>query len=61
MVYFYVTGNNQTPGVYHVTFDVSQWAGKEIELDFWVADENDGVVDSAFIHRQSPHICGRTF
>ncbi len=45
--YIYVTGNNQTPGVYHVTFDVSQWAGKEIELDFWVADENDGVVDSA--------------
>ena len=45
--YAYVTGNNQTPGIYHVTFDVSQWAGKEIELDFWVADENDGVVDSA--------------
>lgn len=45
--YAYVTGNNQTPGVYHVTFDVSQWAGEEIELDFWVADENDGVVDSA--------------
>lgn len=47
VVYFYVTGNNQTLGVYHVTFDVSQWAGKEIELDFWVGDENDGVVDSA--------------
>jgi len=44
--YGYVTGTT-TPGVYHVTFDVSQWAGKEIELDFWVADENDGVVDSA--------------
>lgn len=42
-----VTGNRLVTGIYTTTFDVSAFAGKVINLDFWVGDENDVNYDSA--------------
>ncbi len=47
VVYPYVTGNRLVYGIYTASFDVSAFQGKVVELNFWVADERDGVVDSA--------------
>lgn len=53
------TDYNFTTSIYTSTYDVSNFAGQIVELNFWVADENDDEVNTALfvdnLHINVPH------